>query len=140
MTHRTLSLALLPAAALLLASCSTPRERCLNAATQDLRTVDQLILETEANIERGFGLTTDYRITTGFDWCRDRWGRMYTCPTQRATPVTRPVAVDVNQEKAKLASLKQQRRRLAKEAEAPVAACNAQFPPEAAPAPPAKAG
>ncbi|MCT8161584.1 hypothetical protein [Pseudoruegeria sp. SHC-113] len=128
MTRTRAALLLLPALAF--AACSTPRERCLNAATENLRTVEQLIAQTEANIQRGFGVETDYRITTGFDWCYDRFGRMYTCTVPRSVPVTRPVAIDVNAEKAKLASLQEQRRRLAKEAEAPVAACNAQFPPE----------
>jgi hypothetical protein len=37
---------------LLLTACGTPQEQCINSVTRDMRVVDRLIAETEANLAR----------------------------------------------------------------------------------------
>lgn len=115
----------------LLAGCSTPRERCLNLAAQNLQTVEGLILDTQGNIQRGFGYVTDVRYTTALDWCYDPWGNVRTCTRTQTRPVSKPVAIDLEAEKRKLASLQKQRATLVKETNQKIASCEAQFPLDA---------
>ena len=118
-----------------LAGCGTPQEQCISRNTRDLRTVDRLIAESKGNLDRGYAFET---ITVYEDY----WT---TCPmpapvegqpapTPRMClderPVTeqRPKAIDLNAEARTLASLKDKRKSLARQAEAVVAQCKAQYP------------
>ncbi|MEP3296884.1 MAG: hypothetical protein ABJO27_10470 [Pseudoruegeria sp.] len=123
------------AVCLVLMGCASPRDRCVNAATQNLRTVEVLIADTQGNINRGFGYVSDVRYTTGIDFCFDPWGNVRTCTSTRTVPTTKPVAIDIDTEKKKLAGLKKQREALIQNVKAPIEECNARFPaPEVAPA------
>lgn len=119
---------------LLVAACATPQERCLSDATAALRPVDRLIAETEGNISRGYGLqaTTVYR-----DVWVPCWGGYGAygyragggmCIDEQAQIIQKPVAVDIREERTKLAQLKAKRRELAAAAAPKVAACEARFP------------
>ena len=118
-----------------LAACGTPQEQCINRNTRDLRTVDRLIAESEGNLKRGYAYET---ITVYEDYWR-------ACPRPRPVegqppppprmclderPVTeqRPKAIDLKEEARKLASLKEKRKGLARQAEKVIAACKAQYP------------
>lgn len=118
-----------------LAACGTPQEQCINRNTRDLRNVDRLIKETEGNLARGYAFET----VTVYE---DRW--VY-CPQPKPPegeaplpprlclderPVTeqRPKAIDLNEEARKLESLKAKRKQLARQAEAVIAQCKAQYP------------
>ncbi len=118
-----------------LAACGTPQEQCISRNTRDLRTVDRLIADSEGNLDRGYAFET---ITVYEDY----WT---TCPqpapvegqpapTPRMClderPVTeqRPKAIDLNEEARKLASLKEKRKSLARQAEAVIAQCKGQYP------------
>lgn len=118
-----------------LAACGTPQEQCINRNTRDLRTVDRLIAETQGNLERGYA----YETITVYE---DYWT---TCPMPAPVegepapqprmclderPVTeqRPKAIDLNAEERKLDSLKSKRNQLARQAEAVIAQCKAQYP------------
>ena len=119
----------------LLAACGTPQERCISGATAALRPVDRLIAETQGNISRGYGLqaTTIYR---------DIWVPCYggygpygnyrapggMCIDEQAQIIERPVAVDIAEEKVKLAQLQAKRKELAATAAPQVAACQATYP------------
>lgn len=126
------------ATVLLLTACGTPQEQCIRRETADLRTLDSLIAETERNIQRGYGIE-EY---TTWEW------EAYTCYQQRPAgpdgvvppPIprtcqqrvpwteTRPVAIDLNQERAKLASMKQKRTELARRANLAIEACRRAYP------------
>lgn len=103
----------------------------MSLAAQNLQTVDGLILDTQGNIQRGFGYVSDVRYTTSFDWCYDPWGNVRTCTRTQTRPVSKPVAIDIEAEKRKLASLQKQRSVLVAETNQKIASCDAQFPLEA---------
>lgn len=122
----------------LLTACGTPQEMCILRETRDLRTLDHLIAETEANIGRGFAIE-EYTETV------DYWGTCYepqgagpdgvrpppvafTCRRDRDITRTRPVAIDLGAERQKLVSMQSKRRDLVRLAQAPIAACKASYP------------
>lgn len=122
----------------LLAACGTPQERCIARETRDLRILDRLVAETEANIARGYALE---EVTV---W-RDTWTTCLVaqppgpdgtarppvpqpCERSQAVTETRARAIDLNAERAKLASMQDKRRELARAAERAVAACRTAFP------------
>lgn len=121
----------------LLAACATPRETCLGAATQNLRVVDSLIAEVQANLQRGFAIREDPYVTGALDICFGNggyWGggmgmgmSYCTMPQTRYREV--PVPIDPVSEKRKLADLQETRARLVKQSEAQVQQCNYRYPP-----------
>jgi hypothetical protein len=126
------------AALALLAGCGTPQERCIARETRDLRILDRLIAETEGNIARGYALEEvtvwrDHVTTCLVAQPPNSDGTpnppvLQLCERERAETVTRPRAIDLNAERAKLSSMRDRRRDLARAAERAVAACRASFP------------
>lgn len=125
---------LLIAPIVLLAACATPRERCIQRETRDLRILDGLIAETRTNIGRGYAVE-DYTVTvpdwdlcpTGIDAAGNPLpARM--CLEERVETRTRPVAIDLAAETAKLEGMLAKRDQLAREAEASIALCRTQHP------------
>lgn len=125
-------------AALALAACGTPQERCINRATGDLRTLTTLVDETQANIDRGFAYQ-DYTVERSrWTHCRGepqrlpdgKWvpGPMRMCLQDYTDTVRRPVSIDLAAEKAKLAGMQKKQAELAKSTAPVIAACRAQFP------------
>jgi len=130
----------LPAALALtaaLAACATPQERCISSATADLRTLEALIGETRATLARGFALTQEIET----DWAWRPCGPRLPPPAPGLPPppppmcmvdipvaVTRPQAVNLDEERAKLESMLRKRDALMKESESLVASCRARFP------------
>lgn len=102
-------LILLPVAAL--AACSTPRERCIAAVTQDTRVLSALINETRANLSRGYALEERQDVRTVTRSCRgvnaDEEVIFFPCQETETFTTTRPVAIDLNAEQAKLESLEE---------------------------------
>lgn len=118
----------------LIAACGTPQEQCIRNATRELRTLDQLIAETEANLARGFAYEEYEKVRHVWTWCDDfvgptRHRRM--CLEPVFDTVERPVAIDPAVETRKLDGLKSRRAALANRAQAEVAVCRAKFPEEA---------
>ncbi len=96
-------------ALLMLAACTDPRQACLKEASKDLNVVQALIADTEATISRGYAIQTETRNVIYTDFCIGTGGRkggFQFC--NRSQPVTseKPVAVDLNEERRKLRSLK----------------------------------
>jgi len=121
--------ALLGLCAFALAACATPRERCFATATQELRTIDALIAETQTNIARGYAIAREPGVRTSLVFCYDPPREPYTfCSQNEPTVVERPVAIDRADERRKLASLQERRAELAGATRRQVAACEAQFP------------
>jgi hypothetical protein len=121
-------------ALLILSACATPQQQCVNAATQNLRVIDSLIAETEANIARGYALQDSVTFVPQWQFCG--WGGMgnaarvstQMCWVDQPVPVNRPVAIDLNEEQKKLNGLKQRRAAQQGGVQAAVAQCQAQFP------------
>lgn len=124
----------------LLAACGTPQEQCIAKVTRDQRVVETLITEAEGNLARGYALEeyTTYQL----DWqiCH-RQPRPEPLPKKGHKPPppdmcwerepvtrTRPVAIDLGAEAAKLAQLRDQRAVLIRQASPSIAQCKAQFP------------
>jgi len=119
----------------LLAGCGTPQERCISGVTRDLRVVDQLIGETDANLRRGYGLqdvTVFHDVWTFCSGFPAAPGQPAPAPQMcwDSEPITyqKPVAIDLVAERAKLAGLLTKRKELAAAAAPMIAQCQAQYP------------
>lgn len=132
---------LLPLSLALLAACGTPQEQCIAAGTRDLRTVESLIAETEANLNRGYALEEKVIRYRTFSPCRmppppppvpghpaPPPPPVQMCPDHYEQTVTRPKAIDLDEEARKLAQLKAKRKELLHAAETVSAQCRAQYP------------
>ena len=121
-------------ALLILTGCATPQERCINMVTRDMRVVDQLIAESMATLARGYALETQIVTRTDFEDCTPRATENYPnprpkmCLVEVPETITRPRAVDLNVEKAKLASLEAKSAQQSKAAAKSIAACRAEYP------------
>ena len=129
---------LLPLTLLLLAACGTPQEQCIARNTRDLRTVERLIAESEANLGRGYALEKRTERYRTFEPCLlpsppDANGnpqppRRAMCPDTRTRTYTVPKSIDLDLEARKLAQLKDKRKQLARAAEPVIAQCRAEYP------------
>lgn len=134
MTIRPIALAALA----LLVGCGTPQERCILRETRDLRVLDRLIGETQANLARGYALEE----VTVYD---DYWTTCFRpqppnpdgtrnpptaepCLRDRVRTETRPKAINLAEERAKLDSMQAKRRDLARTADRSIAQCRAIHP------------
>lgn len=125
-----------PSVALLLAlaACSTPQERCISTNSRDLRTLDHLIAESEANLQRGFAVSSRIEWRDEMVPCyypsRRYGGRplMRWCWDERPVNVKRPYSINLDQEAAKLASLKRKRVELARRTQGLVEQCRELHP------------
>ncbi len=123
---------LLPA----LAACATPRDSCFRQASKDLNVVDDLIQQTQQNLQRGYAVQQQPYVTSTVDVC---WGGgpfpgpgpgfgWNYCNQPTTTYREVPVAIDTQAEKRKLAELQQTRARLQKETNSRIAQCDGQYP------------
>lgn len=112
---------------LLVAACATPREQCINDATRELRVVNELIAETQGNINRGYALAETQEVQVINSTCTgtNEDGSTFTFPCQETVTIDRevPVAIDVGAEQSKLQSLLDQQRRLQSAADAAIQQC-----------------
>jgi hypothetical protein len=121
-------------ALLIIAACGTPQEQCISASTRDARVVSQLISETETNIARGYALETVVELNKEWVDCtpvpteKKPNPKPKMCFVDVPTEVTRPVAIDLNAERAKLTSLRQKQADQARQATAIVVQCQALYP------------
>lgn len=94
-----------------LAACATPREQCISDVTRDTRVLSMLINETRGNLARGYALDERQDVRTIRARCRgrDEAGDIFTyrCDKTQTFNTTVPVAIDLNAERAKLASLEE---------------------------------
>ncbi|MFM7333432.1 MAG: hypothetical protein ACKO1H_03310 [Tabrizicola sp.] len=118
-----------------LAACGTPQEQCINRNTRDLRTVDQLIAETQGNLGRGYAFETVTVYEDEWVYCPQApvaegqpTPPPRLCLDERPVTEKRPKAIDLNAEARKLDSLQAKRRDLARQAEGVIAQCKAQYP------------
>jgi hypothetical protein len=117
-----------------LTGCATPQERCINTATRDMQVVDQLIAESMATLARGYALESQTVYRPDFQDCTPRATADYPNPKPKMCMVdvpqtiTRPKAVDLAAEAAKLNGLEAKSAEQSKAAAAAIAQCHAQFP------------
>ena len=111
-----------------LAACGTPQEQCISAATRDLRVVDRLIAEAEANLERGYGY--EYYTVMEIDYvpCGTEADPNRICAIRRPEQERRPVAIDLAAEQVKLTQLRSKRAQQAKAAAPAIAQCRIDNP------------
>ncbi len=88
-----------------ISACAEPTSRCAGPETRELRTIDRLIADTRANLDRGYilvredtGATVNFclgshRSNVGLSFCTDPGTR------------TRPIAIDTAAETRKLEAL-----------------------------------
>jgi hypothetical protein len=125
---------LVSAACLGLVACGTPQQRCIGQATHNLTVVDRLIAESQANLDRGYAYAEVVTTMPEFVDCtprataKDPDPRPRQCLEDVAQTVTKPVAIDLKEEAAKLAGLREKRDELAKAATPVIAACQQQYP------------
>lgn len=97
----------------LLAACASPRDRCINDARQQVTLLDRQIQTTQGNIDRGYALATVQDVRTVTETCtgKNSDGTSFTFPCQKTQTFDRqePVAINVAEERSKLADLKQRR-------------------------------
>lgn len=111
----------------MLAGCATTEQRCVAQATRDLRTIDALINETQANLARGYAIETETTVSPRLTFCtgyRDRVGVNF-CTGDRLVQRERAVAIDPLAEKRKLEDLRARRAVLARTTAQAVAGCQA---------------
>ena len=122
---------------LVLVACGTPQEQCISANTQELRTLERLIAETEGNVQRGYAIE-DYTVSVPH-WVPCGPPPTPPAPGTAATPQalcidtydrieTRPKAIDLAIERAKLASMQKKRVELARAAQSVIAQCKVLHP------------
>ena len=110
-----------------LVACASPQQRCLNDATRELRTIDQLIRETEGNLERGFAIETEIRSSPSVSFCGGWYNTVGVsfCTNDRIVERERAVAIDPAAEQRKLDDLRARRGAIEEETGARAAACQA---------------
>jgi hypothetical protein len=119
-----------------LASCGTPQERCIATATRDARILDRLIGETQGNLDRGFAYVEVEMSRTVWVVCVPAQAATATSPgvaaqmclDDRDYTVTRPQAINLAEERVKLAEMRKKRAELERAAVRDVASCKAQHP------------
>jgi hypothetical protein len=128
---------------LLLTACGTPQEQCINSVTRDMRVVDRLIAETEANLARGYA---NEEVTVYLpQWVTCSRPHHHRPPVDVEDPEAKPpmpqlclenvpqttrraVAIDLAAERAKLDGLKAKRKQQAAAAAPAIAQCKADNP------------
>ncbi len=125
---RFVTLALLP----LLAACATPREACLASVSKEQRVLETLIVETRGNLNRGYAIETEQRVRKVRSRCRSKLADgtvvRVRCSDVEVRNVDVPVAVDLNAERAKLASLEERQQQMRSNAESARQQCIATYP------------
>jgi hypothetical protein len=132
----------LPAAlfCLTLAACGTPQERCIASVTRDLRVVDRLIAEGEANLARGYAYVSQTVYVPSWEMCTAPVlvqptdgsaavllpGQM--CLDDRPQTIRRAVAIDLDAERRTLDGLRKQRAKLSARAAPLIGQCQATYP------------
>ncbi|WP_209424693.1 hypothetical protein [Pararhodobacter sp. SW119] len=117
----------LPALALL-AACADRRGDCVEDALEDVRIVEELIVETERNIARGFATQAEPTVRTGVSLCLTPANPLGICTRTETEVRDRPVAIDVLAERRKLRQLQAREAELRERARLEIAACEARFP------------
>jgi len=113
---------------LLLAACETPRQQCISTVSKDLRVIDRLITTTEGNIERGYAISRTREPDFRIQLCGSPHDNFLFCNSHSTRLVSRPVAIDLEEETRILASLKKRRAEMTQKVQLQIASCAAHYP------------
>ena len=120
---------------LALSACMTQQEICIYDAQQETKVLDSLIQETRANLARGYALSTEQVVRTVEKECviPDGAGGIITdtCSEVEVFEETKPIAIDLDAEAAKLASLERHQMQQRSELSGAIDRCRALYPEEA---------
>ena len=98
------------------AACATPREACLSQVNKDQRVLERLVVDTRSNLERGYAIETQQKIREVRAVCKstlpDGTVINIRCKQTQVREVRVPVAIDLNAERAKLASLEERQQQM----------------------------
>jgi hypothetical protein len=96
----------------LLAGCAQYPGDCDRRAIRELRVVENLIVETQRNLARGYSYeTVETGVDTGFVLCSGSWNAA-VCIGNDTGYTERPVAIDPEAERRQLAALNERRQAL----------------------------
>jgi hypothetical protein len=104
------TLALLPVLAL--TACATPRESCIYTAQNQLRPLENKIQVAQGNVDRGYAIsvskTTQVVRATCTNTLEDGTIERFNCDRTEESTSSLPVAIDVAEERRKVADLRRQ--------------------------------
>ena len=112
---------------LALAACATPREACISQAAAESRAIEARIRTVSGNINRGYAVHLSRRPSIGIVTCTGG-SSLRICQGISDGPRETPVAIDVTEERRKLAALQDQLAEARKRQNASVSACQAGYP------------
>ena len=111
-----------------LAACATPQEQCINTASNEARTLRNLIAKTQGNIGRGYAIHRSQESYEVLEICYDKDKKPYQCSSTAYRTVETPVTIDVAEERRKLAQLKSHLPAATRRMNAGIANCRVQYP------------
>ncbi len=111
----------------LFAACANPRAACVENAMRDVRVLEELIAETERNLDWGYALQAEPTVRTAVSLCLTPANPLGVCTTTRSDVRERPVAIDMAAERRKLRQLREREAELRERARLEVMACEARF-------------
>lgn len=120
--------------ALVLTACGTPQEQCIGGVSHDLNVLNRLIDETQGNIARGYGYADtvidmpQWVDCTPFATTANPSPKPQMCFDDVPTRVTKPVAIDLAAEQAKLDSMLKRREEMTRALAPQIADCKARYP------------
>ena len=114
---------------LFLAWCLSPLERCISQANRPAVATASAITETQGNIARGYAIHTQTVPYPIMYFCTPPGERAHYCTRQGYRTVETPVAINIDQERRKLASLRKILTRQKTEAQRATAQCRAKITP-----------
>ena len=111
-----------------LSACADRRGDCVEAALRDVRVLEELIAETERNIDRGYATQPEPTVRTGVSFCLTASNPLGICTSTQTEVRERPVTIDQMAERRKLRQLREREAALRERARLEVMACEARFP------------
>ncbi|SPH24861.1 hypothetical protein DEA8626_03895 [Defluviimonas aquaemixtae] len=123
---------LIAAFVLMVAACGTKQEQCIRTATREIRTLDHLTAEAEANLARGYAYEEREIVRHVWQRCDnglfDPGHPRRMCFEPVFDTVRRPVAIDPAAETRKLDGLKARRAALVGPVSARIESCRVTYP------------
>lgn len=113
---------------LLAATACSPLQQCLYDANREVKRLERQADEARDNIARGYAIHRQMVPVHYMDVCPDATGNPVPCPKVEYDEVETPVAIDIAEERRKLAGLERRLTAARRAAEAAIAACHAAHP------------
>ena len=115
-------------AAVMLSACVSEQQSCIGDAMRQVNSLQSKVNTAQQNISRGYAVHTQRVPYTYSGTCYDSAYNPYSCPETGYRNEETPVAIDVAQERIKLASLQRQLTTARAASNAAVAQCRSLYP------------